>query len=157
LARQTEDSIGFLLNTCVLEELTASLCDALTGGTDAAVVLRELERSNLFVVPLDEERLAYRYHHLFAQYLRAELARREPERVSELHRHAWRWYREHGLIGRAVTHAQAAGDVDVAGELVSVAWADLVRHGQIETVRSWIDGFEDAQIEAHAPLAIAAA
>jgi LuxR family maltose regulon positive regulatory protein len=157
LARQTEDAIGFLLDTCVLEELTASLCDALTGRADADARLRELERSNLFVVPLDEERVAYRYHHLFAQYLRAELARRAPERVPELHRQAWLWYREHGLVGRAVAHAQAAGDVEVAGGLVAAAWSDLIRDGETETVRSWIEGFEDVYIEGHAPLSIAAA
>jgi LuxR family maltose regulon positive regulatory protein len=105
---------GFLLHTCVLQELTASLCAALTGGSDADAALRELERSNLFVVPLDQDRLAWRYHHLFAQHLRAELARRQPGLVPELHRRAWRWYRDHGLVGRAVGHAQACGDADVA-------------------------------------------
>jgi LuxR family maltose regulon positive regulatory protein len=153
LARQPDDVIGFLLHTCVLEELTASLCEALTEGTAADTALRELERSNLFVVPLDEDRLAWRYHHLFAQYLRAELTRRQPE----LHRRAWRWYREHGLVGRAVAHAQACGDVDVAAGLVAAHWSAMVQGGQIETVRSWLAGFEDAQIEAHAPLAVATA
>jgi LuxR family maltose regulon positive regulatory protein len=157
LARQSEDAIAFLVRTSVLGELTAPLCDALTERTDADAMLRELERSNLFVVPLDYERMAYRYHHLFAQYLRAELAHREPDHVPELHRRAWRWYREHDLVGRAVAHAHAAGDVEVAGELVAAAWSDTIRAGQIETVRSWIDGFDDAQIERHAPLAIAAA
>ena len=157
LARQPEGLVGFLLGTSVLEELTASLCDALTGGPDASDVLRELERCNLFVVPLDEERRAYRYHHLFGQYLRAELARREAERVPELHRRAWRWYRSHGLVGRAVTHAQAAGDIDVAADLVAAEWLPMVEHGQVETVRSWISGFPRARIEQHAPLAIAVA
>jgi LuxR family maltose regulon positive regulatory protein len=157
LARQAEEVIGFLLHTCVLEELTASLCDAVTGGTDADAMLRELERSNLFVVPLDEERHAYRYHHLFAQYLRAELARREPELVPELHRNAWRWYREHGLVGRAVAHAQACGDVSDAAQLVAAKWLPMVEGGQVETLRSWIAGFDDAHLRGHAPLAIAAA
>jgi LuxR family maltose regulon positive regulatory protein len=157
LARQPEDVTRFLLRTCVLDELTTSLCDALTGGTDADAELRELEHSNLFVVPLDEERLAYRYHHLFAQYLRAELAHREPELVPELHRRAWRWYREHDLPGRAIAHAQAAGDVDVAAELVAAEWAAVAESGRIETVRGWLAGFDDAQIEGHAPLAITAA
>jgi LuxR family maltose regulon positive regulatory protein len=157
LARLHQPVVAFLLHTCVLDELTAPLCEALTGDANADAMLRELERSNLFVVPLDEERRAYRYHHLFAQYLSAELARREPGLVPELHRRAWRWYREHGLVEPAVAHAQAAGDVDVAAALVSAAWSDLVREGQIETVRSWIDGFGDARIEGHAPLAIAAA
>jgi hypothetical protein len=157
LARQPDAVIGFLLHTCILEELTASLCEALTGGTDAEEALRELERSNLFVVPLDEERLAWRYHHLFAQYLRAELARREPELVPELHRRAWRWYREHGLVGRAVAHAQTAGDVEVAAELVAAHYSAMAQGGQIETVRSWLAGFDDARIEGHAPLAVVAA
>ena len=157
LARQPEEVISFLLHTCVLEELTASLCDAVTGDMDAEAELRELERSNLFVVPLDEEREAYRYHHLFAQYLRAELAHREPELVPELHRRAWRWYREHGLVGRAVAHAQASGDVAVAAELVAAEWRPRVEGGNVETMRRWIAGFEDGQIEEHAPLAIAAA
>jgi LuxR family maltose regulon positive regulatory protein len=157
LARQSDDSIAFLLRTSVLGELTAPLCDALTEGADADRRLRELERSNLFVVPLDEERMAYRYHHLFGQYLRAELAHREPGLVPELHRRAWRWYREHDLVGRAVAHAHAAGDVDVAGELVAEAWSDTIRAGQIETVRGWIDAFDDEQVSRHAPLAIAAA
>ena len=157
LARQPDDVIGFLLHTCVLEDLTASLCEALTGDTGAAAALRELERSNLFVVPLDEERLAYRYHHLFGQYLRAELTRRDPELVPELHRRAWRWYRGHGVVARAVVHAQAAGDVDVAAELVAGKWAAAAESGHIETIRRWIAGFTDTQIEGHPPLAITAA
>jgi LuxR family maltose regulon positive regulatory protein len=157
MARQPEDVIDFLLQTCVVEELSPSLCDALTGGRDADAMLREIERSNLFVVPLDEERQAYRYHHLFAQYLRAELARREPELVPELHRRAWRWYRDHRLVGRAVAHAQAAGDVGVSAELVAARWLAMVEGGQVETIRSWIAGFDDALIKGHAPLAIAAA
>ena len=157
LARQPDDVIAFLLHTCILEELTAGLCDALTGREDADVRLRELERSNLLVVPLDEERLAFRYHHLFAQYLRAELARREREVVPELHRRAWQWYRDHGLVGRAVTHAQAAGDMEVAATLVAAEYSALVQQGHLGTVRGWLAGFEDAQIEGHAPLAVAAA
>jgi LuxR family maltose regulon positive regulatory protein len=156
LSRQPENVIGFLLHTCVVEELTASLCDALTERTDADAMLRELERSNLFVVPLDEERRGYRYHHLFAQYLRAELARREPTLVPELHRRAWRWYRGQGLVGRAVPHAQAAGDFDVAGVLVAARWSAMANRGQLETVRHWLAGFEDTQIDGHAPLAVAA-
>jgi LuxR family maltose regulon positive regulatory protein len=77
--------------------------------------------------------------------------------VPELHRRAWRWYREHGLIGRAVAHAQAAGDVDVAAELVAAAYSAMAQGGQIQTVRGWLAGFRDTHIEGHAPLAVAAA
>ena len=157
LARQPEDVIAFLLHTSLLEELTPSLCDALTGRGDADAMLRELERTNLFVVPLDEDRVAYRYHHLFAQYLRAELARREPALVPELHGRAWRWYREHGLIGRAVAHAQACDDVSAAIEMISPQVIAMTEIGQFETVRSWFDGFDDLQVERHAPLAVGAA
>lgn len=111
LARQPHDVIEFLLHTCVLDELTAAVCDALTGSRDSDRRLRELERCNLFLLPLDEERIAYRYHRLFAQYLRAELMRRSPELVPELHRRAWRWYRAHELAGHAVTHALGSGDL----------------------------------------------
>jgi len=157
LDRQQYDVVAFLLRTCVLEELTPSLCGALADGVDADAMLRELERSNLFVVPLDEDRNAYRYHHLFAQYLRAELARRDPELLPELHRRASHWYREHGLTGRAIAHARASGDVDVAGDLVAAAWRTMGEAGLVETLRSWIAGFDDTQIEAHPALAIAAA
>ncbi|HEY0938552.1 MAG TPA: LuxR C-terminal-related transcriptional regulator [Steroidobacter sp.] len=131
LGRQPQEVNTFLLRTCVLDELTPSLCDELTGDTDAAIKLRQIERSNLFVVPVDEEQLIYRYHHLFAQYLRAELARQAPDLVPELHRRAWRWYRDHGLSGRAVAHAQASGDVDVAAELLGVQSAAHIEETEV--------------------------
>jgi LuxR family maltose regulon positive regulatory protein len=157
LARQPDDLIDFLLRSCVVDELTASLCAVLTDRADPQAALRDLERSNLFLVPLDEERHAYRYHHLFVQYLRAELARRAPGLVPDLHRRASGWYRSHGLTGKAIAHALAAGDISCAAELVSAAWLPMVENGQVETMRSWIAGFTVEQIAAHAPLAIAAA
>jgi len=157
LARQPGSVIDFVLHTCVLEELTASLCQAMTGRTDAASVLHDLEQNNLFVVPQDEDRQAYRYHHLFAEYLRAALVRREPALIPELNRRASNWYREHGLTRRAIAHARAAGDINAAAELVAAKWSAMVNSGQIETARSWIEGFEEAQIREYAPLAIAAA
>jgi LuxR family maltose regulon positive regulatory protein len=157
LARQPDAVISFLLNTCILETLNPSLCDALTDTADSADALERLEHSNLFVVPLDEERRAYRYHHLFAQYLRAELARREPNLVPELHRRAWQWYRDHGLAERAIAHARACRDFDAAAEMVAAEWSAAVQSGQIETVRTWLASFEDPYVEGHAPLAIAAA
>jgi LuxR family maltose regulon positive regulatory protein len=157
LGRQRAEVVDFLLHTCVLEELTAPLCRAMTGGSDAAMVLEDLEHGNLFVVPQDEDRRAYRYHHLFAEYLCAELARREPELVPELHRRACGWYREHGVVGRAIAHARAAGYLDTATELVAAEATRMINDGMIETVLGWLDGFEQMQIESHPPLAIAAA
>jgi LuxR family maltose regulon positive regulatory protein len=157
LTRLPESVVAFLLRTSILDEMTASLCDAVTGREDSGAVLQELERTNLFVVPLDEERRAYRYHHLFAEYLRAELALREPGLVPELHRRACHWYRERGVFGTAIVHAHACGDVEEAAELVSRAWFPAHERGELEIVRGWIAGFEEAYIEQHAPLAIAAA
>jgi LuxR family maltose regulon positive regulatory protein len=157
LARQPDALIDFLLRSCIVDELTASLCAVLTDREDPEAALRDLERSNLFLVPLDEERHAYRYHPLFVQYLRAELALRAPGLVPDLHRRASGWYRAHGLSGKAIAHALAAGDVSSAAELVAAAWLPMVESGQVETVRSWIAGFTVEQIAAHAPLAIAAA
>jgi LuxR family maltose regulon positive regulatory protein len=157
LGRQPADIIDFLLGTSVLDELTPSLCDAVVEGDSAEQTLLELERSNLFVVPLDEDRHAYRYHHLFAEYLRAELARREPDRVPDLHRRAWRWYREHNHLGPAIRHAQACGDTRVAAALVATAYRPLAQRGQIETVRDWLAEFSDAQLRDHPPLAIVGA
>ena len=86
----------------------ASLCDAIT-TRPAAGVLEEIERSNLFLVPLDDTRTWYRYHHLFAEMLRSELARRHPDRVAVLHRRASAWYRGRGLISEAIEHATCRG------------------------------------------------
>ncbi len=156
MARLPADVIEFLLHTCVLDELTPSLCDVVAGVTDSRERLQWLEGSNLFVVPLDEHRHTYRYHQLFAQYLRAELARRESGMDVELHRRAYEWYRERRLTGRAVHHAQACGAVDAAAELVAARWMSMMERGQIETARHWLSWFTDRQVEQHAPLAVAA-
>jgi LuxR family maltose regulon positive regulatory protein len=92
LNNQPDDVRQFLLDTSVLRELTGPLCDALTGRTDGSQTLEELERGNLFVVPLDDQRQWYRYHHLFADALRSRLLSRHPDRGLALHRAACSWY-----------------------------------------------------------------
>ncbi|CCH78562.1 putative ATP-dependent transcriptional regulator,MalT-like, LuxR family [Nostocoides japonicum T1-X7] len=157
LQRQPDDVVAFLLRTSILEDLTPSLCDAVTGGDRATETLRDLERSNLFVVPLDESRTAYRYHHLFAEYLRAELNRREPELITELHRRAWRWYAEHHLTARAVEHARTSGDVTVAADLVASRFPALYERGQTDTAQTFLADLDADTVEEQAPLALAAA
>ena len=110
LARQPDDVREFLLETSVLERMSAPLCNALTGRNDGQEMLERLERENLFVVPLDDERRWYRYHHLFADFLRGRLERNRPERVEELHRTAAACCERNELVDEAVRHAQAAGD-----------------------------------------------
>ena len=143
LRGQSDDIRSFLLTTSVLHELSGPLCDALTGRADGHETLEALERSNLFVVPLDSQRRWYRYHHLFSDVLRGRLATQHSEQVSDLHRAASRWHAEHGAIADAVTHALAAGDAERAADLVELALADLRRHRQDRTLRRWLQALPD--------------
>jgi LuxR family transcriptional regulator, maltose regulon positive regulatory protein len=143
LGRQPDEVRAFLLDTSVLDQLTGGLCDALTGRSDGKLMLETLERENLFVVPLDDERRWYRYHHLFADALRARLAARHADRVGELHAAASRWLAEHGLLGDAVRHAIASGDYDHAADLIELTLADLRRRRQDRTLRDWLVALPD--------------
>jgi LuxR family maltose regulon positive regulatory protein len=138
LDRQPDDVRAFLLDTSVLDQLTGGLCDALTGRSDGQPMLEILERENLFVVALDDERRWYRYHHLFADALRARLAAGHADRVGELHAAASRWSAENGLLGDAVRHAIASGDHERTADLVELTLADLRRRRQDRTLRGWL-------------------
>ena len=118
LDRQDEEVRTFLLETSLLERLSGGLCDAVTGRADSRAMLERVERAGLFLVPLDEVRGWWRYHHLFAGLLRARLQQQRPGRVVSLHRAAAAWCEEHGLADDAVRHALAAGDPAWAARLV---------------------------------------
>jgi LuxR family maltose regulon positive regulatory protein len=137
LDRQPAEVRDFLLGTAVLDRLTGSLCDAVTGTTGGAPMLESLERRNLFVVPLDDQRRWYRYHHLFADVLRAHLLAEQPERVAGLHRRASDWYAGADEPVLAVRHALAAGDADRAAELAELAIPDLGRDRREGVIRGW--------------------
>ncbi|GIJ55614.1 LuxR C-terminal-related transcriptional regulator [Virgisporangium aurantiacum] len=109
---------GFLLDTSILDTFTPDLAQALTGHVDAAQILAELERENAFVRPTGERSLAYRYHRLFAELLRARLAGADPDRIPRLHRRAAQWFAEHGQVVDAVTHAVRAGDWGTAAATI---------------------------------------
>lgn len=143
LDRQTEEVRAFLLDTSVLRELTAPLCDAVAGRGGSGEVLRMLERENVFVVPLDDERRWYRYHHLFADVLRARLADRHPDRVPSLHAAASRWLAEHGLLADAVRHAIASGDHEHTADVVELALAGLRQGRQDRTIIEWLAAVPD--------------
>jgi LuxR family maltose regulon positive regulatory protein len=154
LAWQSDATRTFLLRTSILERLSGPLCDAVLQAEGSAEVLRGLERSNLFLVPLDNHRESYRYHHLFAQLLRVELANADGQLVSELHRRAGRWYRDAGDIDQAIHHATAAGNVAEAGALIAQHWLPYMRSGRLATVARWLDGLPDDVIAADPPLAV---
>ena len=121
LAGQAPERRDFLLRTSILERFCPRLCDAVTGADGGARVLADIERSNLLLVPLDARREWYRYHHLFGELLRDQLALAEPGLSDELHRRAAAWLLQEGLIAEAITHQIAAGQIADAGELIAAA------------------------------------
>jgi ATP/maltotriose-dependent transcriptional regulator MalT len=152
LGRQPPEIRQFLARTSVLGRFCAPLCEAVTGVPGAAEIIDVLERENLFVVPLDETRQWFRYHHLFAQVLHSELIRTEADLVPELHRRAGAWHRASGSVGEAVQHALAAGDAAQAVDLIAQHWYAYVNVGRAGTVRGWLGSLSEEQIAAN-PLA----
>ena len=124
---------SFLLRTSILGRLSGPVCDAVTEMSGSGSRLRQLERANLFIVPLDESGTWFRYHRLFAELLRSKLVDETPELLPDLHRRAARWHAENGLIGTAIEHALAAGDREWAATLLVRSWRDFARTGQFQT------------------------
>jgi LuxR family transcriptional regulator, maltose regulon positive regulatory protein len=152
LSRQPGQVREFLMRTSVLSRFCAPLCDAVTGTADAAAMIDVLERENLFIVPLDDSRRWFRYHHMFAQVLRGQLARTEPDSVPALHRRASAWHRMSGSPDDAVSHALAAGDVSAAIEGIASRYYGYIGSGRIGTVRRWLRSLGEDQV-AGSPLA----
>jgi LuxR family maltose regulon positive regulatory protein len=139
LTREPPEIQAFLLQTSILERLSAPLCDAVTGRVDSQQALDRLERSNLFVVSLDEERRWSRYHHLFAEVLRERLrqARQHDERL--LHARAAAWFHAQGDVPAALSHALAAHDIDRAVFLLTRAASPFLMRGEFATLLGWLD------------------
>lgn len=138
LRRQPEPVQRFLLQTSLLDRLTASLCDAVTGQNESVNQLAALEQVNLFLVPLDDERRWYRYHHLFADLLRNRLRKLHPEQVPELHRRAAGWFEQNGLIGEAIDHALAAHDHDQAIIWIEAYVLSLTLNNEGASLARWL-------------------
>ncbi len=145
----------FLLVTSVLNRMCAPLCDALTGRADGAELISEIHRANLFLIPLDDERRWFRYHHLFGGLLRHELARTAPEQPSALHKRAADWYEGNDDAAEAIGHAIASGDDSLSGRLVSAHWRQHFNAGQLETVRRWLDALPAELVAGDASLSAA--
>ena len=135
LAPETKD---FLIRTSVLGRLTPELCDAVLDREDSAAVLAELKRTNVFIVALDGRGEWYRYHHLFGELLRLELAQARLAEPAELHRRAAAWYRAHGLVEDAIEHAAAAGDHATVAEVLAAHAVELFQSGRVELFLSWM-------------------
>jgi LuxR family maltose regulon positive regulatory protein len=137
LQRQTQEVQTFLLQTCILDQMSASLCNAVTGRTDSAELLAQLERANLFVVPLDDARQWYRYHHLFADLLQSRLQASHPEQFPELHRRACDWFEQNGFGNEAIDHAFAVPDFDRAAQLIERSALPLILRSENVTLAEW--------------------
>jgi LuxR family maltose regulon positive regulatory protein len=135
---QTGQVRAFLLETSVLERLSGELCDAVTGRAGSQAMLADIERAGLFLVPLDQVRGWWRYHHLFADLLRVRLEAQQPGRVRALHRAAAAWCEEHDLADDAARHALAAGDATWAARLVERHVEMLLGRGEGATLRRWL-------------------
>ncbi len=144
LERQSGEVRDFLLKTSVLERLTAPLCDALTGLSDSHALLKELERANLFIAPLNESREWYRYDHLFLDLLRHQLeVTFGAGHIDELHRRASRWYEENSLPDEAIDHALEAKDWGTAIRLLHDHQTEKLRIGESVTVLNWLRRLPD--------------
>lgn len=139
LERQPAHVRSFLLRTSILDNLTGPLCDALTDRSDGQVMLERLDRENLFVVALDEERLWYRYHHLFRDFLRDRLSRESPESTTELHLRASAWNEWNGRLSSAIGHALSAPDYDLAARLIEEGIEGAVERGEGTTALRWLE------------------
>jgi LuxR family maltose regulon positive regulatory protein len=146
LHRQPEAVQRFLLQTAILDRITGPLADALTGETNGQELLEALEHANLFIIPLDQERRWYRYHHLFAELLRFRLMRLQPERLDELHRRAAGWYEANGLVNEAIDHAVAAGDIDRLTRLIRDNAEARLQQGEILTIERWLAALPEATL-----------
>ena len=154
LQRQPERVRGFLLQTAILDRLNGPLCNAVTGQQDGKAMLEALERGNLFVIPLDDQRQWYRYHHLFAEALRTHLQEAQPERVPELHRRASVWYEQNDLPADAIRHALAGEDFARAANLIERVWLVMDISYQSAAWLRWAQQLPDDLIRAHPVLCL---
>jgi LuxR family maltose regulon positive regulatory protein len=139
LERQPTIVREFLLRTSVLGSMSAPLCDALTDRSDGQEMLERLERDNLFVVALDDERIWYRYHHLFADFLRGRLGHERPELTGELRLRASGWYEDHGYLAEAIGHALSAPAHERAACLIERGIKEAWSRGEGPTVLGWLE------------------
>jgi LuxR family maltose regulon positive regulatory protein len=155
LQRQTESVQTFLLHTSILDRMRAGLCNAITGRHDSQAILEQLDLQNLFLIPLDDDRCWYRYHHLFAGVLRHRLRLNEPDQVAKLHRRAAEWYEHHGLVAEAVEHGLAAGDIEASARLIGQAAQAMVMRGEIATLQRWVTALPEAVVRSRPGLSLA--
>jgi LuxR family maltose regulon positive regulatory protein len=150
LKRQSDDIRAFLHRTAILERLCAPLCDAVAGRVDSKDVLSYLDQANMFLIRLDDDRGWYRYHQLFADYLRSGVPAAEQK---ELHQKASAWYEANGFGAEAIKHAMAAKDTEASVRLVRSYVEESLSRGEMPTLLSWLDGLPESALRLHSDLA----
>lgn len=139
---------AFLLQTAILNRLNGGLCEAVSGCADGQEKLRSLQRSNIFISPLDDEGRWFRYHHLFADLLKARLHNGQTKAdVQALHKRAAKWYEQNGMIVEAVEHALAAADYTAAAGLVEETALPMILQAQVRTVEHWLQAIPPEYVE----------
>jgi LuxR family maltose regulon positive regulatory protein len=154
LDRQTPGTRLFLVETSALRHLNGALCDAVTGRAGGADLLERLDRANLFLVPLDEERKWYRYHHLFSTLLAEQLRREQPGRNVELQKKAARWCRDNGLASEAISYAMEAGDFDLAARILEPAGAENLVRLEYRTLLKRLEWLPEKTVLEHPVLGV---
>ncbi|NIS80932.1 MAG: helix-turn-helix transcriptional regulator, partial [Anaerolineales bacterium] len=144
--RQPPDIRDFLLQTSVLDRLTGPLCDTITRRDDSQEILQRLERENLFLVPLDNDRSWYRYHQLFSDLLRAQIVRQRPDSIGELHSKASQWFEDEGLTVEAVNHAIASQDFNRAVELIGPMAMTMIAQNKHTSVLKWLSKIPEVRV-----------
>ncbi len=155
ISQQPGEMRDFLQATSIVEQFTASLCDALLGRQDSQTILDQVEQANLFLIPLDEERRWYRYHHLFADLLRKHLKQTQPEKIIELHQRASDWYAANHFLVEAISHALDAGDVIRVNKCVSGNALAMTEHAELQNVLRHFEQMPEEEICAKPWLCVA--
>ncbi len=155
LQRQPESIRNFLLQTAILDRLNGPLCDAITGQTGGKAQLETLQRGNFFLIPLDDKRHWYRYHHLFADVLHMHLITEQPDQVPALHQRASKWYEQNDSPADAIRHALAGGDFERTANLIELVMPAMSKSRQTATLLGWLKSLPNELIRARPVLSVA--
>ena len=146
LLRQPETIQNFLLRTSILDRLSGSLCDAVLNQQGSQSILTDLERGNLFLFSLDDERVWFRYHPLFAELLQQRLRQYLPAQIATLHQRASEWFEQHNLLNHAVEHALAGKDFNRANRLIRQAAESMMLRSEIATLKKWLEALPETTL-----------
>lgn len=154
LNQQSPEIQGFLLRTSILERMNAALCDAVLNRDNSQSTLGKLDQDNLFLIPLDENRNWYRYHHLFAELLRGRMETSTPELALDLHLRASVWFADHDFLDEAIRHALAAEDYGRAARLIEEHGMQMIDKGELVTLKRWLESIPEEHLIVHPWLCI---